>query len=100
MASVSSAPDSGCDEVTYDVDLPRLRAGGAPMGAGVATSSTWGSGGRAGSAAAAGGSYGRAFVGAPSARQTDQATTTPGRSAPDSGPNCVRASVKLKSTIR
>ena len=45
-------------------------------------------------------SHGRGFVRAPSARQTDQAMTTPGRSAPDSGPNCVRASVKLEPYSR
>ena len=37
------------------------------------------------------------LVRAPSARQTDEAMTPPGRSVPDSGPNCARASVKLKS---
>jgi hypothetical protein len=45
-------------------------------------------------------SGGRGSVGPSSARQTDQPMAAPGRSAPDSGPNCVRASVKLKSTIR
>ena len=32
---MSSAPDSGCDEVTYDVDLPRLCADSAPTGVSV-----------------------------------------------------------------